>query len=331
MRCKRNAYLATAAASLIVGLGGCSGSQDDAAAVRVAGRPISTATVDHWTEVVRRGGGFTPIRGEPHGGTARQRALAVLLAFEWLRGEAAREGLPISGRAVDEAVAERTRGQAGDEFRRRLATTGQDLPGFRLELEAEMALEAIRRWLAQRIAHVTEADVRAFYRSNPTLFGQVPEGRVVDIVEHIPGAPAARALVRRVGTGPRFTRLAYHKKIVLSPGVLNGPTTKKAVDYAIFAARPGVASQPKRFGDAWAVFVVRKVLPARPPKPLAEVRAKAVTALSSYRKRTITDAFEAGYRKRWTVRTSCSSGYIVPNCRDYHGRPTPNEVTFAES
>jgi hypothetical protein len=255
----------------------------------------------------------------------------VLIAFEWLRHEAAREGLPISRQAVEEAVAERTQGQAGDEFRQRLAATGQDLPGFKLELEAEMALEAIRARLARRIAQFTEADVRAFYRSNPTLFGRVPESRVVDIVEHLPSSAAARALVRRVGVGPRFTRLAYHKEIVLSPGVLNGPATKKALDYAIFAARPGVVSQPMRFGDAWAVFVVRKVFPARAPKPLAKVHAKAVAALLAYRKRTMTDAFEAAYRKRWRVRTSCSSDDSVSGCRDYHGRPTPREVTFAES
>jgi hypothetical protein len=298
--------------------------------VRVGDRSITKAIVDRWSYVVRHGGEFTAFRGEPQGGTARQGALAVLIADEWLIGEAAYEGTPVPRSTVKAALAERTEGEAGVEFHQRLAATGQNVAGYELELEAELALEAIRSKLAHRSSQITEADVTAFYNANRAQFDAVPESRIVDIVEHIPSATAAARLVRRVGTGRRFTQLAYHKKIILTPGVLTGSADKKKVDYAIFAARPGVASQPMRYVGGWAVFVVRRVTPAR-TQSLAKVHGAALASLRIYRTRQVLREFESEYVKRWTATTSCASGYVVPGCARYRGPLGAPEDRFAES
>jgi PPIC-type PPIASE domain/SurA N-terminal domain len=324
-----NACLAVAAAVLIGVMGGCGGSSDEVVA-RVGGTPITKQTLEHWTRVVRKGGGFTVIHGEPQEGTASHGALYLLIAFEWLREEAAREGLAVSQKMIDEVVRERSQGQAGVEFRKSLAETGQNLAGYEVELRAELALEAIRRALARRINQITSSEIAAFYRGNRTRFDATPESRIVDIIEQLPSASAAAALVRRLGTGAGFAARAYHKKIVLTPGVLSGPATKRAVDYAIFAARPGVVSRPMRYLAGWTVFVVRRIVPAR-LRPLAEVRQSVVADLLTYRKRTVTNAFEQQYKERWSAKTTCMAGYVVRGCVEYRGPASPYESVFAES
>ncbi len=322
------AAIAAVAVALLVGLAACGGSSDDTTVVRVGDRTITKAMVDRWDQIVRHGAEFTAFRGEPRGGTVRQRALAVLIADEWLIGEAAREGAPAQRSAVAAALAERTQGQAGIEFHERLASTGQDVAGYKLELEAELALEAIRRNLARRSNQITPADITAFYEANHTQFDVAPEARVVDIVEHLPSPTAAVDFVRRVGIGARFTQRAYHKELILTPGVLSGPAYKKKVDYAIFAARPGVVSQPMRFGDGWAVFVVRRIVPAR-TQPLAKVRATVLARLRVYRTRQLRLQFEAEFLRRWTATTHCSNGYVVPGCARYRGALGPPEDRFS--
>lgn len=329
MRHRGNAYVAVLVASLAAGLSACGGSGESAVVVRVGDKAITKATVDHWTSVVRRGGAFTAFRGEPPRSTARRRAVTLLVSCEWLIGEAEREGLPISRTAIEDALRESTQGQAGAEFQKSRIATGKTAADFELELRAELALEAIRGMLARR-SRVTEPQVVAYYDSHRKLFDAVPETRVVDIIEKLPSAAAATTLVNRVGTGRRFTALAYHKTIVLSTGVLNGPATKKAVDYAIFAARPGVVSRPMRLGEGWTVFIVRKVDPAR-PTPFAQAHRAVAATVNQQRKRNVASAFEKEYISRWTARTSCHSGYLAPGCAQYHGALGVYEDPFAEN
>jgi hypothetical protein len=306
-----------AIASLVIGASACGGIDRDSVVVRVGHSSITKATVDHWQNVIRRGGAFTGFRGQTRGARARDRALALLISSDWLIGEAARQGMPVHEAAVENSLAERMKAGGGSEFREMLGRTGQTLEGVKLELSAEIALEAIRRELARRAAEITPPEVAEFYRKHQALLGGT-EARVIDIIENIPSASAATALVRRVGTGKRFAKLALHKRIQHSTGVLMGPASKKQVDHAIFTAEPGVVSRPMRFLEGWTVFVVRKVIPPR-AQPLAKIRTAVVAKLVEQRKRAIAHDFDAEYRNRWVRRTSCLHGYIAAGCPQYSG------------
>jgi hypothetical protein len=285
---------------------------------RVGGQPITRAMLDHWTSVVRRGGAFTGFRGEPRRGTPGQRALALLISSDWLIGEAARQGVPVPAEAVDAALAERVSGGQEAGFHEMLRRTGQTVAGVELELRAELALEAIREELTRRAEEVTDSEVTAFYRGNRELF-RVPETRLVDIVEGLPSAAAATKLLERIGTGRRFASIAYHKKMALTPGVLAGPENKKRVDHAVFASRPGVVSEPMSLNSGWTVFVVRKVIAAR-PEPLRKVHGEVLAALTRQREREITSAFQREYARRWIAGTTCRPEYTVPGCA-HHADP----------
>lgn len=315
------------AALVLLGLSACGSTDGSTVVVRVGDATITKAAAAHWTSLVRRNGAFRAFFGHPMG-TPKQRALISLISAYWLVGEAARMGLPVSAKAVDASLVERMQGTGGVEFRRRLQASGETLADVKRELAAEMALEAIIEKLTRRASQFTQSDLAHFYREERTLFAKVPETRVIDIIENIPSAPAATAIVRRVGSGRRLAELAIHKWIQLTPGTLSGPATKKAVDRAIFAARPGIVSQPMSFNGSWTVFVVRKIIPAQ-LYSLAEARPRIVSSLRRQRKEKIESAFKAQYKRHWTSKTSCASGYLVPGCAQYRGPSGDHEDPFS--
>ena len=313
---------------MALGLGACGSSGDPSAVVaRVGDRAITKASVDDWTDIVRRGGAFTDGRGSPARGTARQRALALLISSYWLIGEAERRGRSVSAQAVDRALEERAEGKGAVALGRRLARKGQTIAGLELELEAELARDAILQQFAERIERITPSEVAAYYRAHLRLFS-TPEVRVLDIVEHLPSPAAATALVKRVGTGRRFNELAYHKRTAYTTGLLAGEKNKKEVDYAIFTAPQGVVSRPMRLEGAWAVFIVRKVLPPK-PKALAAVRGDALKYLREIRPRQMKAQLSREFTTRWRAETSCDRAYVAPGCPQYQAPLGEYEDPFA--
>jgi hypothetical protein len=308
---------ALALAAPLGAMSGCGGVADSALVVRVGDVAITKGTVDHWTNVVHRGGAFTGFRGAPRVGTPRQRALALLISSNWLLGEAAREHLPISEVAVEGALAERVQGVGEAKFRRRLRSTGQTLADLKLELRAELAQEAIRRAQARIASITTPKEVAAFYQSNPHRF-DIPAERVVDLIENLPSPAAARALVKRIGAGRKFTQASRFHEIVLRNQARTTVHGKVQLVEAIFAARPGVVSQPISFDNGWTVFVVRRDVPAQ-PRTLAQVRGEVVEQLVLRRKRERAARFNREYRTRWTARTRCHPGYVAPGCAERRG------------
>jgi hypothetical protein len=325
------AACALAAGALLSGSIGCGGADDHAVVVRVGGQAITKAIVDHWTSVIDRGAAFAGFRGKPPGSTPGQRALVFLISSSWLLGEAARQHLPISEEAVNAALAEREQGTASAEFRKSLHRTGETLGDVKTELRAELAIEAIRQELARRASEITQQEVVAYYRRNRRQLA-VPAARAVDLIEQLPSPAAANALVKRIGTGRRFSEASgYHEVVSHTPGYMGTPEKARLVN-AIFAARIGVASRPMKLFNVWAhswvVFVVRKDIPAR-LQPLAKVRSEVVERLRTRRQRELATAFDREYRDRWPAATSCSSGNVVPGCKQSHIPTTPYQDPFA--
>jgi hypothetical protein len=296
-------------------LSACGGGSGAAVVMSVGGISIEKTTVAHWTRVFALGGP-TSNAGEETRGSARTRALSFLIAMDWLIAEAAREGVSPPRSVVDREFRDRKAANGLSEFEEQLRAIGQTTSDARFEIEAELAAKAIGRRLLARAADVTQGDVLGYYRRNISRF-RVGEKRMTDLIENLPSPAAAIALVKRIGTGARFAGRALHESLEQETGA-NVEHDKAEILRAIFAARPGVAGMPMKLNGLWTMFVVRRVIPAR-VEPLSAARAKAETLLIAKRTRTLTAAFLKSYRSRWTARTSCHTGYVVPGCSQYAG------------
>jgi len=246
-----------------------------------------------------------------------------LISAEWLRAEAARQGLAPSAAAVSGALSERREANGGAEFGHSLRMSGQTVADVELEIEAELAASAIRHKVAGEAPEVTQAQVVDYYRSHRHEF-RLPEVRAVDLVENLPSAADATALVKRVGIGRAFASKALHEKLQRNRGGSTGTSDIESVTDAIFVAAPGVASRPMSLNHRWTVFVVRKITPAS-FESLATVRPMIVRRLAARHRAQAVSGFASEFRRRWTTRTRCRVGYVVQGCIEYRGVVNPHE------
>lgn len=299
--------VAALVACIALGVAACGATDDDAIVLRVGNHAFSKASVDRWSEVISRGGAFSGFRGDPRG-SAKQRAIALLISSNWLIGEAARRGIPVAQASLEEVLAEREREAS---FKKHLRATGQTIAGVKLETEAELASEALREKLAEQADAVTQKQILDFYRQNAKLF-YTPPVRITDLLEGQSSASAATALVSRIGTGARFTSMAFHEQVTSSPGFTRTPEKARLVA-AIFSARPGVVSQPMPLNGSWAVFVVRRVVPAK-PQPFAPIRAQVAARFRVTRQQELKNRFDREFTQFWRARTKCGAAYVGPGC-----------------
>jgi hypothetical protein len=307
----------------VIGLLACGGVADDARVLTVNGQAITKATVDHWARVIERGGAFGGFRGEAARGEPRRRAVTLLVTSKWLIGEAEARGVAASKDEVDAAV--RAREGEGRDFGRRLRGTGQTAADLRVELEAELDAEALRERLSDEAARVTEDGMVAFYRSNRNLF-RTYERREMEVLSD-PSRSALVALQRRLGTGPRFSRLAVHKTLSRAPNEGRTAQDKHVAD-EMFAIPLGVVSTPTLLDEVWVMFVARKTFPSV-VRPFSQARREVATQLDIRRQREIAMRFDHDYLTRWLARTRCSAGFIAPGCPQLGGRLAAYEDPFS--
>ncbi len=54
---------------------------------------------------------------------------------------------------------------------------------------------------------------------------------------------------------------------------------------------------------------------------IARIAAHLTAGKSASQRNAILAAFESGFRTRWKALTSCEPGYVMEDCRQYHGKP----------
>ncbi len=305
------ALLVVTAAAAVSGCGGIDSSRI-VARVRHVG--ISERAVRHWAVVLERGGTGTP---PAPGAAAASRAEEYLIASRWLLAEASRLGVAPTRQVVRARLGERREAVPGGQaaFAESLASSGRTVADVELEIEAELAAQALRRAVLQRAGTISPAAVAAAYRREIARY-RTPERRYVDLVERLKSAAAARRLAQRVGPGAPLARLAYHE-VRARPPRFNA-SEKGRVERAIFAAQPGVLVGPMRLNREWTLFVVRRIVPAG-VKPLRAVEASIAARLRAAGRAEALRRFVIALHERWRPVTRCSAGFVVPQCNGRHG------------
>ena len=308
------------AALIVASLAACGSSSGERVVVRIAGVPITAATVDHWTSVV--GGGSSETAHLP---ALRRQALALLISAQWEIGEAARKGVPIADAQMRRRVAQKQKslfpgGVA--ELRDFLEATGQTAADLQHEAKAELAAQRLHDVTVERVSAASRAEIVAYYKRHRERF-TIPERRELMNTNRKSAAAALQAK-REVAAGKSFASLAFFPETVSLSRTLRAFRPRSHLEVVMLNAPRHVLIGPVRRRVDYFIFEVEKIIPGR-HLSLGEVQAKIKrTLMNAGRHKALVDAV-ARWRTVWTAKTDCSRGYVVQKCRQYSGARAPED------
>jgi foldase protein PrsA len=306
------------AAVVTVALAGCAGGSSQIV-TRVGTVPITQATLTHWMRAMAPRHVLPNTPDE----ALRRQALSFLISSQWLIGEAAAEGIGVTKAQVAQRLAEKERPFPGGrhEFEGFLGAVARTVADQELEIQVELASEAIRRKLAAEGTRITPAEVADHYRQHLAEY-RVPEERYYEIVENIQSAKLARKLRNEVESGRSMATLggpeAYPRKKSFSSYPGENPT----VIEAIFKAAPHVLTGPIKGGPYYFLIEITRITPGF-MQSFSQVRGAIASRLAAEQPQRRLAAFTASWRSTWKARTSCRPGYVVRECRQYSGPDGP--------
>lgn len=349
MTCARRVCVCTTVIAVACGVLACGGGGPrEAVVIRVGEGGIKNATIAHWMSVMAPQH-ILPIpphyvacvsqqrKVKPQSSTAdlqqvcrqqyqavRHEALAFLISSHWLIGEASNEGIGVSSKEVEQRLQQKEKSfpAGASEFRESLRAIAHTTADVRLELEAELAAEKLRRRLVDAEPKISRTEVAARYRRDIRNF-HIPERREFDIAENFPTAALARRQMREAEAGKHLQSL---RESLLRKSFSDYSGEKRIIYEAIFKARPHVVTGPIRLNHFYFLIRVTRIIPAH-VESLARVSRAIEKKLVDERRQRNLAAFVAAWRKRWIARTDCDAGYVVQKCRAYAGSKTPEEPT----
>ncbi|HEY1833268.1 MAG TPA: peptidylprolyl isomerase [Solirubrobacteraceae bacterium] len=244
----------------------------------------------------------------------QRRSLEWLIAWQWLRAEAARRHL---------AIPDHPGAVHSNSPRHELAVTSTNSTQARAELTAEK----LQEFVAGGVTPVTNVQVASYYRQHLARF-ETPENRYLDIAEGFTATGAAQYR-RQVAAGTTsLSATSLHEDVIGTTGGVS-PNTRRAALRAILSARPRILSAPILLNKAWAVFEITRIVP-RTRIPLARVAQTLKARLEKERQDQALERFIASWRRTWLARTNCEPGYIVQKCRQYKGPRAAEEPLVFE-
>jgi foldase protein PrsA len=264
----------------------------------------------------------------------KQEVLNFLISSQWVVSEANEMGVHVSEEEVKKQFEtlksqQFPKEQAYKEFLARTGETEADLiMRVRLQLLARKIQEKIAKTAKKK---PSKSEIEKYYNEHKSQYGK-PERRNLSIIltKNEAGAKAAKA---EIEGGKNFATVA--KAVSIDPlsksngGSLPEVTRgeeEKALDEAVFAAKEGTLSGPVKTPFGYYVFKVNKVLPSS-QQSLAQSEAAVAAAMSTQGSQKALTKFVEEFRKKWTGRTECRSGYVVPDCTEYKAPKTSTSAT----
>jgi hypothetical protein len=331
-----------------LGVAACGGGGGDGGVVvRIGDVAITQSTFSHWLAVTAHGSAVPePPRylaciadlekgaaksGAPASASAhaqlraqcarhyqalKRQALGYLITSRWLIGEAAERRLSPS----HPEIAAKEQGQFPNgtgELREFHEETGQTPADVRFTIEAELASAKLQHATQGGARAITDAEIAAYYAAHKHSFA-VPERRSIEIVERSSEA-AAREVRRELDSGTGIARLhPLHETFERSGEIatLDG----EQIERTMFSVKPHVLVGPVRLSASYSVYEVTRIEPPT-QRSLAQERASIDEQLLAEQQRQTSADFIKAWTQKWTARTDCQAGFIVPKCLQYKGPP----------
>jgi foldase protein PrsA len=263
----------------------------------------------------------------------QQEVLGFLISSEWVLGEANVLGVKISDKEVKKRFESIRTEQfpKSSEFERFLASSGQTISDLLLRVKLNLLSAKIQQKVVKAKTTVTQAQIEKYYAANPERYG-VPEKRNLEIIL-TKGLTEAAAAKKEVESGKSFASVAKAKSIDPTTkdkgGVLTGVVKgeeQKALDTAIFSTSPHVLTGPIKTVFGYYVFEVTGTV-AGTKQTLAQAKSSIKQQLTATQQQGALSKFVKEFKKKWTAKTDCRSGYVVIDCKQYKAAKSTSTTT----
>jgi foldase protein PrsA len=268
----------------------------------------------------------------------QQQVLGVLIQADWIIGEAESLGIKVTDTEVKAELVKIVKEEftKPGSFKQFLASSHQTISDLLLRVKYRTMLpQKIEQKITSKKATVTAAQVEKYYDENKSKFG-TPEKRSVEIILTKSEAAAASAK-KEVESGKSFASVAKKVSIDptskanggLLPEVVKGEE-EKALDAAIFSTAKNILSGPVKTPFGYYIFEVKSITPGT-QQALSKVRASIKQQLIATQQQTALSAFVKNFKKKWTAKTDCKTGYVVQNCKQYKAPKGAAATTATEA
>jgi len=293
--------------------------------------PDYTACIAHLRAITPK-----PAKGQPEVTTAalksecaqqykslQQEVLGFLISSEWVLGEANHLGVKISDKEVQKEF-EKIKTQQfpkAAEFEKFLASSGQTVSDLLLRVKLNLLSAKIQSKISKSKATVTKAQIEKAYNEHKSSYG-TPEKRTIEIILTKDEATASKAK-KEIESGKSFASVA--KAVSIDPttkakgGVLVGVTKgeeEPALDSAIFSAPVNTLGGPVKTPFGYYIYEVKSITHGN-QETLAQAEAAIKTQLATTGQQAALTNFVKQFKKTWTEKTECRSGYSVMDCKGY--------------
>jgi foldase protein PrsA len=264
-----------------------------------------------------------------------EQVLGFLISSDWVIGEAGALGVKVSDAEVHKQFSKIKGSQfpRSAEYEKFLATTGQTTSDLLLRVKLNLVSAKIQEKIAKRKHVVSKAEIEKYYNENKQRFG-TPEKRNVELILAKSEAEAKKAK-QEVEGGASFASVA--KKVSIDPtskangGLLTEVAKgqqEKALDEALFSAKPNVLSGPLKTAFGYYVYRIKSATRGN-QQTLSQAEAAIKSQLTATQSQTSISNFVKEFRKKWKAKTECRSGYVVKDCKQFKEPKTGTTTTGA--
>jgi foldase protein PrsA len=195
-----------------------------------------------------------------------------------------------------------------------------------LRVKLNLLSSKIQQKVVKEKSKVTPAAIQKYYNENPKRF-EVAEKRNLLIILTKTEAQANKAK-QEIESGKSFESVAKRVSIDPTskstggklPGVVKGQE-EKALDTAVFAAKKNVLTGPIKTPFGYYLFVVQGIAVGS-HQTLKQAEASIKSQLTATGQQGALSKFVKEFKKKWTAKTECRSGYMVADCKGFKAPKT---------
>ena len=252
----------------------------------------------------------------------RDQVMQLLIQNEWVKGEAADQGVTVSEADVRKAFEEQKKQsfpKKGD-YEKFLKTSGFTEEDILFRVRLEQLSNKLREKVVKGKDQVNDQQIEAYYNKNKKRFAQ-PERRDLRLVLTKTEERANQAK-RAIEGGQSWKAVAKRYSIDQASKNQGGQLLavakgqqEPALDKAVFEAEKGELTGPIKTQFGYYVFQVQKITPAS-QQTLEQAKATIRGILASENQQKALDAFIKDFQKKWKEKTSCREGYVTQDCKN---------------